>query len=117
MRGDTPFERRLFIAMPPPEQEAYLDGIRRRRLATIEAHEKAVEIKQRAKDQRMVEQIDKQSRLMEKELAALDKALEKVEKRAAFLAGLRLLVINDASNVALEMLDHNDPSIHMKVGS
>jgi hypothetical protein len=115
VRGDTPFERRLFIAMPQPEQEAYLDGIRRRRLATIEAHRQSVEIKQRAKDQRMVEQIDKQSKMMEKELAALDKALEKVEKRAAMLAGLRLLVINDASNAALDMLEHNDPDIHMKV--
>jgi hypothetical protein len=101
--------------MPQPEQEAYLDGIRRRRLATIEAHRQSVEIKQRAKDQRMVEQIDKQSKMMEKELAALDKALEKVEKRAAMLAGLRLLVINDASNAALDMLEHNDPDIHMKV--
>jgi hypothetical protein len=100
--------------MSPQEQEAYLDGIRRRRLATIEAHKKAVEIKQRAKDQRMVEQIDRQSRMMEKELAALDKALEKVEKRAAMLAGLRLLVINDASDAALEMLEHNDPDIHMR---
>lgn len=96
MRGDTAFERKLFIAMSPEEQDAYLDGIRRRRLASVEAYKKSVEIKQKAKDERTLAKIDKEGAMMEKELAALDKALEKVEKRAATLAALRLMVENQA---------------------
>lgn len=80
--------------MSQEEQEAYLDGIRRRRLASVEAYKKASAIRQQAKDARTAAKLDKESAMMEKELAALDKALDKVEKRAATLAGLRLMVEN-----------------------
>lgn len=80
--------------MSDTEQQAYLDGIRRRRLAPIEAYKKAAAVKQQAKDDKTRERIEKESTMMEKELAALDKALEKVEARAAKLTGLRLMVEN-----------------------
>jgi cell division protein FtsB len=80
--------------MTPEEQEAFLDGVRRRRLASVEAHKAATALKQKAQDERTAAKIDKESAMMEKELAALDKALDKVEKRAATLAALRLIVEN-----------------------
>ena len=82
--------------MPPQEQEAYIEGIRKRRLASVEAFKKVAEVKQKAKDERTLAKLDKEAAMMEKELAALDKALEKVEKRAATLEALRLLAENQA---------------------
>lgn len=78
--------------MSPQEQEAYLDGIRRRRLATVEAYKKQSAIKQQAKDERLAAQLEKQCAMIEKEIAALDKALDKVEKRAAQITALNLLI-------------------------
>jgi hypothetical protein len=96
VRGDNAFERKLFIAMSPSEQETYIEGIRQRRLASVNAYNKTVAIKQKARDQSTRDKIDKQSAMMEKELIALDKALSKVEARAASLVALSLIVDSQA---------------------
>lgn len=77
--------------MTSTEQAAYIEGIRQRRLAPIEAYKRAMEAKQIIKDEKLLSKLDKEIAMMDKELAALDTALAKVEKRMLTLAGLRLL--------------------------
>lgn len=92
--GDTPFHRRLFSELTLAEQEAFLDGLRERRLASVRAFEQMQEIKQRAKDEQTRAQIDKELRMMDKELSTLARAMDKVDKRRLKLDALRLLVEN-----------------------
>ena len=82
--------------MTEAEQEAFIAAIQQRRLASVKAHELAVAAKQHAKDLRTIAKLDQASAMMQKELIALDKAMGKVEKRAAMLTALRLLMENQA---------------------
>ncbi len=86
--GDTAMERRLFISLTPEEQEAFLSAVRERRLAPVKLYQETMQRKAEIKNQRTLELINKQSAMMEKELAALDKALAKVEARAVTIAAL-----------------------------
>jgi DNA-binding transcriptional regulator YbjK len=92
VNSDTPFHRKLFVEMTQQEQDAWLEGIRTRRLASVEKHKQLVALKQQAKDERTRKLVEKECGMMEKELAALEKALEKVEARANKVAALTAMV-------------------------
>jgi hypothetical protein len=89
---DNAMSRKLFIEMLPTDQEAFLKGIRERRLTSAKKHEDLMQQKQIVKDSKTRELIVKEGAMMEKELLALDKAIDKVEKRAARLAALQVMV-------------------------
>ena len=76
--------------MPEDEAFALLDNIRERRLRGALEHARAVALRDKQTQQVLYEAIDKQVRMLEKELVSLDKCIEKVESRANKLRGLRL---------------------------
>lgn len=90
--GDTAMHRVRFVEMTEAQQNAHLDGIRSRRLVAVTEYKKLQEAKQVARDERIAAQADQMMRMMDKEIAALDKALEKVEARRAKLFGIRALI-------------------------
>ncbi len=88
---DTPFHRKLFVEMTSTEQNDWLDGVRTRRLASVEKYKQTIANKQRIKDEKMLATLSKEGDMMEKEIAALDKALNKVELRANKIAAIMLM--------------------------
>ena len=79
---DTPFSRQLFIDMTVAEQDAFLNGVRERRLTSLRKHEEMQRAKKLAKDEATRAKIDKLSERFEKQLAVVNKAYEKLEKIA-----------------------------------
>lgn len=79
---DTPFNRQLFIDMSMQEQDAFLHVIRDRRLTSLRKHEALQHAKKLAKDEATRLKIDKLLERFEKQLSAVDKAYEKLEKIA-----------------------------------
>jgi GTP1/Obg family GTP-binding protein len=79
---DTPFSRQLFIDMSVAEQDAFLAGVRERRLTSLRKYEDMQRAKKLAKDEAARAKIDKLVERFEKQLAAVDKAYEKLEKIA-----------------------------------
>jgi hypothetical protein len=75
--GDTAFTRRAFV-----------NAVRERRLAPVKLYQESIAKKSAIRNQRTLDLLNKQSAMMEKELAALDKALAKVEARAVTIAAL-----------------------------
>lgn len=86
--GDNAFTRRAFVTLTPAEQEAFLNAVRERRLAPVKLYQESIAKKSAIRNQRTLDLLNKQSAMMEKELAALDKALAKVEARAVTIAAL-----------------------------
>lgn len=89
---DTAVTRKLFVEMTPREQESYLEGIRDRRLIPVRRHEELLELKKKVSDQKTLDQIDKLSVQLEKAIAALDKATEKVNTYALKAQVMRISV-------------------------
>ena len=96
VEGDNAFHRRLFVELSLAEQDAYLHGLRDRRLAAVRKFQAMQELKQQAKDARTRKQVDDCLRMLQKELDAAEKALDKVEVRANKLQALRLMVEGEA---------------------
>jgi hypothetical protein len=96
--GDTPFTRRLYIELTPDEQAAFIESVRTRRLVSVTKYQDAIAIRQRAKDERTLATLDKESSMMEKELVALEKALAKVEARAVKISAISLIIESMRSN-------------------
>lgn len=88
---DTAFHRKLFVEMTGTESDAWLDGVRTRRLASVEKYKQTIANKQRIKDEKMLATLSKESDMMEKEIATLEKALNKVELRANKIAAIMLM--------------------------
>lgn len=86
--GDSALERRTFVSLTQAEQEQFLTNVRERRLAPIRLYQESIAKKAAIKNQRTLDLINKQSAMMEKEIAALDKAQAKVEARATAIAAL-----------------------------
>jgi hypothetical protein len=80
--------RKLFIELTPEQQEQFLQGIRERRLESVRKYEETQAKKAAIKDARVRAMVDQQSARLEKELAALEKALHKVEVRVNTIAAL-----------------------------
>ena len=79
---DTPFDRQLFINMNAAEQEAFLEGLRERRLTSLRKYEELTEAKKLAKDAKTREQLDKMSDKLEKQIEKLEKAFDTVMELA-----------------------------------
>lgn len=89
---DTAMHRQLFVEMTVPQQEAYLDGIRERRLRSVQVYEQLQQAKRAVKDEATRAKLQKQCNMMDKEIIALNKALEKVEARAVTVTALQQML-------------------------
>ena len=92
---DTAMHRQLFTEMNEEQQTAFLDAIRERRLRTVKVYEEMQAAKRNAKDEKVRTQLQAQASMMDKELLALNKALEKVEARATKVLALRRMLDAD----------------------
>lgn len=90
--ADNAMQRKLFIEMTVQEQDDFIEGIRTRRLRSVEKHKEHAALKQLAKDERTEKMIDHESKMMEKEIDRLTKALAAVEARAVRISGLKAMV-------------------------
>lgn len=96
MIADTPMHRVLFVELTPQQQDAFLDGIRARRLVSVNKHAELAKLKQQAKDNQTRRMLDVQSRQMEKEIANVTRWLEKIELRYNKIAALRAMIESEA---------------------
>lgn len=86
--NDTPMRRVLFVEMSVAEQDAWLDAVRARRLVVLEKKKDKEKERAAIADARIAAQIDKANAMLAKEIDALDRALEKVEKRVTLIRAL-----------------------------
>jgi|TARA_R100001530_G_scaffold72874_2_gene51428 hypothetical protein len=90
MKGDTPIHRKHAGEMSDEEHEAFIDGIRERRLAPIKAYEEAVLLRAEARKQHLEGQLDKQLEMFEKEMVRAEKVMDALEKRSIKLRAIKL---------------------------
>lgn len=90
--ADTGMHRVLFVEMNSTQQEAWLNGIRERRLKAVEAYKQLQAAKQKAKDDKLASKAEATLAMLTKEIAALEKALEKVEKRRAIAIAIASII-------------------------
>jgi hypothetical protein len=90
MKGDTPAKRVNIMDMSHEEMEAFLSGIRERRLKSIQIYEETELLREQARKLKLDKTLDHELKMWSKELAQLDKVIEKVEKRTVKLRAIRL---------------------------
>lgn len=88
--------RQLFVEMTTAQQIAWLEGIRERRLASVNAYKELQAAKAKARDARLQAKAEQELRMMDKELEALEKAINKVEARRAKLVVLKAIIEQEA---------------------
>tara|TARA_R100000687_G_C6404117_1_gene143291 strand:+ start:201 stop:485 length:285 start_codon:yes stop_codon:yes gene_type:complete len=90
MKGDTPAKRTNILDMSYEEMEAFLSGIRERRLKSVHIYEETELLREQARKLKLDKTLDHELKMCEKELAQLDKVITKVEKRTVNLRAIRL---------------------------
>jgi len=90
MKGDTPIELVDITKLSLDDHEAMLYNIRERRLKPVKAYEELTLMKEEARKANCLAQYERQMGMFEKELARVDKAMEKVEARHIKLRALKL---------------------------
>ncbi len=78
--------------MTPDEQQTYIESMRKRRLAPVEAYKLAQASKQIAADAKTQARIDVECAKFDKQAAVADKAIAKLEEIAVKLTTLRLMI-------------------------
>jgi hypothetical protein len=84
--------RKLFVEMTAAEQEQWLEGIRERRLQAVQAYKDLQAAKQKVKDERLAAKAEQTLAMLAKEVAALEKAIEKVDKRRVLANAIRNMI-------------------------
>ena len=90
MKGDTPIKLTNISEMSDEELDALIHNIRERRLKPVRDYEELSALKAEAIKQDLGKQLTRQLDMFEKELARVDRALDKVEIRAIKLRALKL---------------------------
>ncbi len=90
--ADTAMHRKLFVEMTTAEQEQWLEGIRERRLQAVQAYKDLQAAKQKVKDERLAAKAEQTLAMLAKEVAALEKAIEKVDKRRVLANAIRNMI-------------------------
>tara|TARA_R100000656_G_scaffold123991_1_gene101231 strand:+ start:1048 stop:1335 length:288 start_codon:yes stop_codon:yes gene_type:complete len=90
MKGDTPIKLTNISEMSDEELDALIHNIRERRLKPVRDYEELSTLKAEAIKQDLGKQLTRQLDMFEKELARVDRALDKVEVRAIKLRALKL---------------------------
>ena len=89
---DTPAHRANVGQLSDEEIDTLMNEVRERRLRAFTVYSEAQELKQKARNTKTREQIQKFLDMFDKELKAADKAMEKLEARALKIRALRLEV-------------------------
>jgi hypothetical protein len=84
--------RKLFVEMTAAEQKQWLEGIRERRLQAVQAYKDLQAAKQKVKDERLAAKAEQTLAMLAKEVAALEKAIEKVDKRRVLANAIRNMI-------------------------
>lgn len=90
MRGDTPTHRAVITEMSDESIDAMLLTMRDRRLSIVRAMQDAELAKRNVYIEHQREKLNKQLEMLKKELATVDKSLDKAEQRVLKIRALRL---------------------------
>lgn len=90
MDGDTPTHRVTVDEMDQNKLEAFLIGVRERRLRAFTVYKQQQEASKQVRDARLKNAYEKNLAMFQKEIDRLDKLLDKVEARALKLRSLEL---------------------------
>jgi hypothetical protein len=93
---DSPTERTVFESMSIEQQEAYLESIRERRLASLKVYEELQATKKAAANEKMSAKIDRLAKKMSKQLEAVEKAMLAVEACHRDVRAIRILMETEA---------------------
>jgi len=90
MKGDTPTKRVNVLDMSDKELEVFLTGIRERRLKAIKIFEEGELLREEARKKHLDKSLEHELKMSQKEIAQLDKVIEKVEKRTVKIRAIKL---------------------------
>lgn len=88
--GDETTHRKTIGEMSDDEADAMIQRIRDRRARTVVAYEEALKAKAEIQEERARADLAHQLQMFEKELARVDRAIDKIEQRALKIRALRL---------------------------
>lgn len=88
--ADTPVRRAEFRELTLQQQEAFLAGIRERRLRTVQAYAEMQAQKREKLIAGYKEKWDKHLAMWDKEIATVEKNLEKLEKRLTSMRAVHI---------------------------
>jgi predicted component of type VI protein secretion system len=87
---DSPIWRVPMDQLPSSELEAFLTKIRELRLQASQKYKEVVNRRAAARSGKLAERLSDQIRMFQKDLAQLDKVIEKVDKRITTIIAVRL---------------------------
>lgn len=90
--SDTPMARRLFIEMLPVEQERFVASLQERRLRIVETYKQLVAERDAAQLEQWRTKLNDQLRMVERDIATCERAMEKIEGRCNKIAALRAAI-------------------------
>ena len=90
MKGDTPTKRVNVLDMSDKELEVFLTGIRERRLKSVKIFEEGELLREEARKKQLDKSLEHELKMSQKEIAQLDKVIEKVEKRTVKIRAIKL---------------------------
>jgi septal ring factor EnvC (AmiA/AmiB activator) len=93
--GDTPMHRKKVTELTDAELDILLEEKRQRRYSIIKKYEETQEAKRRQENEKAKAELDKQLRIMEKDIGTIDRALERAEGRLNKIRALRLQYEDD----------------------
>lgn len=94
-KADTVARRASIQELSDEEAEVLIDGIRERRLKAFNVFQEAKAEQDKLKQKKGIEAYSRQLTMFTKELAAADKAIDKLESRVLKLRALKLSWSND----------------------
>ena len=90
MEGDTPAHRQSVEELREDQIEQHLVGVRTRRLQAARIYEENQLASKQVNDVRLAAKYKQQLTILERELASLDKLMDKIDKRCLNVRGIRM---------------------------
>tara|TARA_B100000131_G_scaffold177682_1_gene171454 strand:- start:4 stop:288 length:285 start_codon:yes stop_codon:yes gene_type:complete len=90
MKGDTPTDRVNVIEMDDKQLEAFITGIRERRLRAVKIFEEGELLREEARKKKLDKSLEHELKMLQKEIAQIDKVIEKLEKRIIKVRAIKL---------------------------
>lgn len=87
---DTPYKRLTIVDLTDEQADAYIEGIRERRMRTFHVYEETQQRKKQARADKALSELDKQLAMLLKEIHKFDGYFEKLEARRNKVRALRL---------------------------
>jgi 3-methyladenine DNA glycosylase/8-oxoguanine DNA glycosylase len=93
--GDTPMHRKTVRELRDDELNQLLDRKREHRLKQVRVYERAQQKAKENEQEKARKQLERQCELFEKDLATVDRALDRLEQRANKIRAFRLQYEDD----------------------